>query len=134
MFSRKEYTECVFARNMQNMVIYLGFKLEFKFLFEINCTICWLSLQMLYRMSLKLPSPSPTYIIYLAELLLCSYHFQKYYQRLDLLRIQLILKLLQPFIEGLDFKGRSVVFVGTTLEGILKDYSNISIGDILTVL
>ena len=72
--------------------------------------------------------------MYLAELLLCSYHFQEYYQLLDLLRIQLILELLQPFIEGLDFKGRSVVFVGATLEGILKDYSNISIGDILTVL
>ena len=69
-------------------------------------------------MSLKLPTPVA--FLYLAELLLCSYHFQKYYQLLDLLRIQLILKLLQPFIEGLDFKGGSVVFVGTTLEGMFE--------------
>ena len=61
--------------------------------------------------------PLANLYIYLAELLLCSYHFQKYYQLLDLLRIQLILQLLQPFIEGLDFKGSGVVFVIPTLEG-----------------
>ena len=71
---------------------------------------------MLYRLSLKLPTPVTN--LYLAELLLGSYHFQKYYQLLDLFRIQLVLELLQPFIEGLDFKGSRVVFVIPTLEGL----------------
>ena len=68
-------------------------------------------------MSLKLPSAST---LYLAELLLCSDHFQKYDQLLYLLRIQLILQLFQPFIEGLDFEGCSVVLGGPTLEGIFE--------------
>ena len=71
---------------------------------------------MLYRLSLKLPTPVTT--LYLAELLLGSYHFQKYYQLLDLFRIQLVLELLQSFIERLDFKGSRVVFVIPTLEGL----------------
>ena len=69
---------------------------------------------------IKITNPLTNLYMYLAELLLGSYHFQEYYQLLDLLRVQLILKLLQPFIEGLDFKGGSVVFVGTTLEGMFE--------------
>lgn len=55
---------------------------------------------------------------YLAELLLRPYHFKENDQLLDLFGVQLILQVLQAFIESLHLKGGCVVFGGAALAGL----------------